>query len=273
MISVLLDMACLVNSIQEKRFWFQIHWCELKLCSQRWRAWRFLPQQTLKRTGLAAGGDSLKWRWEAGNTRRWPLTASKKQPCLCVTFRMLNIAQVRGPILSAPGGSEPPLKVGSHLQTSHTSLNSKPFSNYQPGQRTEAPLSNIPGVISAPLALPAVLSENREGSGGREWKGTDLSVDDLLARQRHPYLSWFRTIKWDAFCLSASCCSRKGFPVPCCHKLTGNFTLLIPYSFYECSLALQISLQQRKQLLTKLSLLSWLRVLTSCTCSTWLPKV
>ena len=180
--------------------------------------------------------------------------ASKKQPSLCVTFRMLNIAQFRSPSLSAPGGSEPPLKVGSHFQISHTSLNSKPFNDYQPGQRTEAPLSNIPGVFSAPLALPAVLSETR----GREWgvrvvKGTNLSGDDLLARQHHPYLSWFRTIKWDAFCLSASCCSRKGFPVPCCHKLTGNFTLLIPYS-YECSLTLQISLLQRKQLLMKLSL-------------------
>ena len=167
-------MACLVNSIQEKRFWFQIHWGELKLCSQRWRAWRFLPQQTLKRTGLAVRGDGLKWRWEAGNTRHWPLTASKKQPCLCVTFRMLNIAQFRGPSLSAPGGSEPPLKVGSHLQTSHTSLNSKPFSNYQPGQRTEAPLSNIPGVFSAPWALPTVLSETK----GREW-GEGVKGDQL----------------------------------------------------------------------------------------------
>lgn len=120
------------------------------------------------------GVNGLKWRWEAGNTRRWPLIASKKQPCLCVTFRMLNIAQFEGPSLSTPGGSEPPLKVGSHLQTSHTSLNSKPFSNYQPGQRTEASLSNIPDVFSASLALPAVLSETQ----GREW-GEGVKGDQL----------------------------------------------------------------------------------------------
>lgn len=240
-------MACLANSIQEKRFWFQIHWGELKLCSQRWRAWKFLPQQILKRTGFAGTWSQGWWsRVEVGGWEHKMLAPHGIQeaakPLCDFQDAESQDAQFRSPSLSAPGGNEPPLKVGCHLQTSHTSLNSKPFSNYQPGQRTEAPLSNIPGVFSAPSALPTVLSETR----GREWgvrvvTGTNLSGDDLLARQHHPYLSWCRTIKWDAFCLSASCCSRKGFPVPCCHKLTGNFTLLIPYSFYECSLAPQIS--------------------------------
>lgn len=69
MISVLLDMACLANSIQEKRFWFQIHWGELKLCSQRWRAWKFLPQQTRKRTGFA-GTWSQGW-WSQVEVGGW----------------------------------------------------------------------------------------------------------------------------------------------------------------------------------------------------------
>lgn len=177
-----------------------------------------LPQQTLKRTGFARG---LKPGCEPPsgggrhrNTRRWPPHGIQEAAMPLCDFQDAEHCTVRGPKPLYPWrqwttfeGGEPPSNKPHKL---------KQQALQQLSTRTENRGLSVQysWCFSASLALPAVLSETQGREWGRGWKGTNEC--GWPASQAVPSIFKLipRTIKWDAFCLSAICCSKKSFQFP-----------------------------------------------------------